>query len=686
MNVNINFQVFLLAFLIKKVSLKILENYRYQTSSIAVVGSTHSLNCFASSFSNAYPKWYHDENLIIDNKQGYWFENNKKSLLFNVTFNKGGKYNCNFNTHPFINRTFFVTIEEPPKWKYKPPVDVNASEGDKIIISCNATGKPKPQIVFYKNGIKINDLVGKYIVKDNQLILLNISHGMYGAGDNSIYQCKAENKHGYLWSNFYVNIIEFKPKLIKKSNDVEVIEGSDVIMFCEFSSIPTANIAWEGFKNVAYEVVRTGNKNKSKIRLKYVDRSSEGNYSCTGKNKFGSDEGNINVIVRNKTRFTVENDTSIVHLASRNLNLSCKVTHDEKLPVFYEWFIDNKHISKGKIDYEMIENNTLILKHTKINSFNSVKCKVSTKLNYVEKNFQVIIIDVPNPVKLASVIECNPNERYAKIHFEYVEKAYLYSPIMEFWIQYLIDSYNDSTSWITHPNPVTAENHEYIENNMRIVLYTVQIDLKPYCHYQFRIFARNSIGDSVPTLANEICTTSPDYPYNHPTDVRIESYEFDSIIVYWNTIQREEWNGPNFGYEIHYKSSSNGKWNVKKVDNPFKNSEYISFKEDKPFQLIDVKVLSVNDIGIGIEIPNIVQGRVGLLLTDNLSIHSERTTRTVDNMLSKKKLNDYQYFVVIIFFVIIFLQIILFIICLFRKISMKEEEILCVEEALMSNY
>ena len=26
-------------------------------------------------------------------------------------------------------------------------------------------------------------------------------------GDNAVYQCKAENKHGYAWVNFYLNIL-----------------------------------------------------------------------------------------------------------------------------------------------------------------------------------------------------------------------------------------------------------------------------------------------------------------------------------------------------------------------------------------------------------------------------------------------------------------------------------------------
>ncbi|CEF70978.1 Neuroglian [Strongyloides ratti] len=648
---------------------------------------TRNLNCFTSPYSFIYPKWYHNDKLIVNNKNGYWFENNRKSLFFNVTENKGGKYNCNSDVQSSINRTFYVNIEGPPKWIYKPPIDTNASEGETVTFYCNTTGKPNPKTTFYKNGVKMNNSKNKYLIKNNKLTLINVTYGIYGTGDNSIYQCKAENKHGYLWNNFYLKIIEFKPELIKKSDDIEVIEGDDVVIFCEFSSMPSANITWKGFKNVAYEVIKTVKKNKEKIKLKYVDKNSEGEYICKGSNKYGFDEGIIKVIIRNKTKFINENDTSIIHLAGNNLKLSCKVIHDDSFTLKYEWLIDNNHINTEKFDYNIINNDTVLLKN--VNSLKSVKCKVSTKLNFIEKNFKITVVDVPNPVEMAFVVECNQDKRFAKINFKHSEKAYLYSPVMEFWIQYLIDSYDDSTSWITYPIPINAENYEYIYNDTRIVSASTIINLKPYCHYQFRIFARNFIGDSTPKLANEICTTSPNFPYLHPTNVRIEIMNFNSIKVYWNIIQREHWNGPNFRYEIHYKPSSNNTWDIKKIDNPFQNNDHIIFDENIPFEMVDVKVLSVNDIGMGIEVPNIVQGRTGLLLIDNSnipSIYSDRTTRRIKKLFNENRLEDYPFFIVIIFIIIILFQICLFITCLCKKKTTNNKETLDVKESLIQNF
>ena len=30
-------------------------------------------------------------------------------------------------------------------------------------------------------------------------------------GDNAVYQCRASNRHGTVWANFYLNILDFEP-------------------------------------------------------------------------------------------------------------------------------------------------------------------------------------------------------------------------------------------------------------------------------------------------------------------------------------------------------------------------------------------------------------------------------------------------------------------------------------------
>lgn len=53
-------------------------------------------------------------------------------------------------------------------------------------------------------------------VTGSVLTLRNVQKGFEDSGDNAVYQCKAENKHGYLWANFYLNIFGNAKFSIKK--------------------------------------------------------------------------------------------------------------------------------------------------------------------------------------------------------------------------------------------------------------------------------------------------------------------------------------------------------------------------------------------------------------------------------------------------------------------------------------
>lgn len=48
---------------------------------------------------------------------------------------------------------------------------------------------------------------GNYVIDGTKLTIYDVKKGQFGSGDNAVYQCKAENKHGYVWTNFYLNLL-----------------------------------------------------------------------------------------------------------------------------------------------------------------------------------------------------------------------------------------------------------------------------------------------------------------------------------------------------------------------------------------------------------------------------------------------------------------------------------------------
>ena len=52
-----------------------------------------------------------------------------------------------------------------------------------------------------------NEKGRKWVIDGSKLTIFDVRKGIEGTGDNAVYQCKAENKHGYLWANFYLNLL-----------------------------------------------------------------------------------------------------------------------------------------------------------------------------------------------------------------------------------------------------------------------------------------------------------------------------------------------------------------------------------------------------------------------------------------------------------------------------------------------
>lgn len=63
-------------------------------------------------------------------------------------------------------------------------------------------------MTFYKNGVEIESQKDdRYLIEGTRLTIFDVKKGTYGKGDNAVYQCKSENKHGWLWTNFYLNLL-----------------------------------------------------------------------------------------------------------------------------------------------------------------------------------------------------------------------------------------------------------------------------------------------------------------------------------------------------------------------------------------------------------------------------------------------------------------------------------------------
>ncbi|WKY06661.1 hypothetical protein Q1695_006670 [Nippostrongylus brasiliensis] len=600
------------------------EQYVNQSSPIALQGQQHKLHCFFSGYPAPKPTWYHNGREISeDTDEGFRFESYGKTLVFNVTQDKAGKYDCRFPVHNDIDRSFNVIVEAAPYWPDGPPPNTNTSEGETVTFDCTTSGKPVPKVTFYKNGVEMKKPKDgdKWVIETNRLTIYEVKKGIHGKGDNAVYQCKAENKHGYVWTNFYLNLLAFKPQLLTDAGEVEAVVGQSVTLECKFFASPNAVITWASpvLQGIAHNVIPANPHGVGKLVISSVTPEAEGEYECTGTNKYGQAKGAAKLLVRKATRLEPFQRAEEVKIAGETIRLPCEATPDDRLEVKYEWHVNGQPLSEVHLQsghYKVDSDNALLVHNPTQYDSARYKCIASTKLDKVEKEVQIQIKDVPVPAHAAYVSKCDSDSQSAEITFEHMEPASTVSPVKEFWVQYQMDSETEGTQWRTHPVPVQAHPNDRIEGDQRIVNGKVTVPLQPFGHYVFRVLARNGVGDSAPTRVKDVCITPPKQPDRNPSGVWAKGASPENIVVHWRPMAREEWNGKNFHYKIKYRPSEDGdgEWKEVQVNDPFADRFTITLDDDKdvkPFVPYEVQVQAVNDEGQANVAPETVQGYSG---------------------------------------------------------------------------
>lgn len=604
------------------------EQYVNQSSPIALQGNQHKLHCFFSGYPAPKPRWFHNGREISEDgdTDGFRFESYGKTLVFNVTQAKAGKYDCRFSAQNDIDRTFNVVVEAAPYWPNGPPPNTNTSEGERVEFDCTTYGKPTPRVTFYKNGVELAaQKDDRYMIEGTKLTIYDVKKGTYGKGDNAVYQCKSENKHGWLWTNFYLNLLAFKPQLLidPGKEEVEAVAGKKVTLECKFFGSPNAAVKWEApmISGSKGNQIPADPHGVGRLVFSEVTPAEEGEYECIGTNKYGQAAGTITLKVRKPTVVQPFARAEEVRMAGEEMRLPCEATADSKLEVTHEWLVDGIPLPEERINsghYRIADDHSLIVANPTQDDSAKYKCVVSTKLDKVEKEIKIQFKDVPVAVHSAYVSNCDKNSLTAFIKFDHMESIHTIAPVKEFWVQYQMDSETEGSQWRTHPSPSAAHPNDQVTDQLRTTSGSATVSLQPYGKYVFRVLARNSVGDSATTTVKGICETPAKQPDKNPGEVAAKGTSPENLIVQWKPMAREEWNGGKFHYVVKYRpvdeDQRDGDWKEVAVEDPFADRVTINLDDDKdvkPFQPYEVQVQAVNSEGRTNVVPETVEGRTG---------------------------------------------------------------------------
>ena len=156
-----------------------------------------------------------------------------------------------------------VQIEAAPSWKVKPK-DLHIGEGESVELICEAEpARPSVRLQWSINGIPLQDpslpRTPRRRLSTNRLTIQNINKN-----DTAVYQCNISNTHGYLFSNFFVNVmckfcrcpfpsgerarlvcVAEKATIQRGPEPIaRVVEGQTVRLPCESLGAPKPKVFW----------------------------------------------------------------------------------------------------------------------------------------------------------------------------------------------------------------------------------------------------------------------------------------------------------------------------------------------------------------------------------------------------------------------------------------------------------
>ncbi|XP_047998506.1 hemicentin-2-like [Leguminivora glycinivorella] len=257
-----------------------------------------------------------------------------------ILLRQGGEYTCvASNSRGSKNITYEVEVLAPPKIYYTAK-EFEGVVGDmQLMIPCNATGNPKPDITWemgpyhIASGSKWFD-----ISAEGSLIIKNVDKA-----SSKFYTCKASNDFGQTQEDFNVVVDEFpEPGLL--SNEFKLKEGESANIPCSVPHKKTDRVLW--FKDGKLLP-------SSDLILHDVIESDSGTYTCRVSSvDRPAQSGSTRVEVGIEPRFDYPDDEkNIAYKYGEVATMDCTASGVPEPEV--KWYHDDREIRLKEFRYDL---------------------------------------------------------------------------------------------------------------------------------------------------------------------------------------------------------------------------------------------------------------------------------------------------------------------------------------------
>uniref|UniRef100_G3UWK6 Receptor-type tyrosine-protein phosphatase delta n=2 Tax=Mus TaxID=862507 RepID=G3UWK6_MOUSE len=489
--------------------------------------------------------------------------------------------------------TFFLCAcaETPPRFT-RTPVDQTGVSGGVASFICQATGDPRPKIVWNKKGKKVSNQRFEVIEFDDGSGSVLRIQPLRTPRDEAIYECVASNNVGEISVSTRLTVLREDqiPRgfpTIDMGPQLKVVERTrTATMLCAASGNPDPEITW--FKD--FLPVDTSNNNgrikqlrsesiggtpiRGALQIEQSEESDQGKYECVATNSAGtrySAPANLYVrelreVRRVPPRFSIP-PTNHEIMPGGSVNITC-VAVGSPMP-YVKWMLGAEDLTPE--DDMPIGRNVLELNDVRQSA--NYTCVAMSTLGVIEAIAQITVKALPKPPGTPVVTESTATS------------------ITLTW-----DSGNPEpvSYYIIQHKPKNSEEPYKEIDGIATTRYSVA-GLSPYSDYEFRVVAVNNIGRG-PASEPVLTQTSEQAPSSAPRDVQARMLSSTTILVQWK--EPEEPNGQIQGYRVYYTMDP-----TQHVNNWMKHnvadSQITTIGNLVPQKTYSVKVLAFTSIGDG---------------------------------------------------------------------------------------
>ncbi|XP_036033032.1 receptor-type tyrosine-protein phosphatase delta isoform X30 [Onychomys torridus] len=486
--------------------------------------------------------------------------------------------------------TFFLCVcaETPPRFT-RTPVDQTGVSGGVASFICQATGDPRPKIVWNKKGKKVSNQRFEVIEFDDGSGSVLRIQPLRTPRDEAIYECVASNNVGEISVSTRLTVLREDqiPRgfpTIDMGPQLKVVERTrTATMLCAASGNPDPEITW--FKD--FLPVDTSNNNgrikqlrsggtpiRGALQIEQSEESDQGKYECVATNSAGtrySAPANLYVrelreVRRVPPRFSIP-PTNHEIMPGGSVNITC-VAVGSPMP-YVKWMLGAEDLTPE--DDMPIGRNVLELNDVRQSA--NYTCVAMSTLGVIEAIAQITVKALPKPPGTPVVTESTATS------------------ITLTW-----DSGNPEpvSYYIIQHKPKNSEEPYKEIDGIATTRYSVA-GLSPYSDYEFRVVAVNNIGRGPPSEP-VLTQTSEQAPSSAPRDVQARMLSSTTILVQWK--EPEEPNGQIQGYRVYYTMDP-----TQHVNNWMKHnvadSQITTIGNLVPQKTYSVKVLAFTSIGDG---------------------------------------------------------------------------------------